>query len=168
MEYTKNNGTRANLPEPKKANGMTIFIAIVTALVVFVGGMFAYSAYDHSRTKAHFQEVSTEEANNRLKNESDAIVIMGLASCIHCQNYKPVAKQFGKNNNTKFYYIDLAVGTNQADMAKYPDLMTQGTPTTYYFHGGVKVGSVEGERTIDQLKTDTDSMRAKGFELPKV
>lgn len=168
MEYTGNKTVRANLPEEKKGNGFTIFLAVITAIVVFVGGMFAYSTYQDVQSRGHFEEVTLVEAGNRVRNDENTMVVVGLKTCVHCQTYKPIAKEYAKSKNTKFYYVDLAEGTNKADMEKYPELATSGTPTTYYFHKGTKVNSSEGERTRAGIQEDVDKAKLQGFELPVV
>lgn len=168
MEYTGSQTGRANLPEQKKGNGFTIFVAVVTAIVVFLGGMFAYSMYQEGQNKIHFKEVTLVEAGEEASKSENAIVIAGSKTCVHCQTYKPVARDFAKEQNTKIYYVDLAEGTNKEDMEKYPDLMTKGTPTTYYFHKGKKVHSSEGERSAVELQQDVNTAKVQGFEFPKI
>lgn len=167
MEYTGTGQSRANLPEAKKGNGFTIFIAVVTAIVLFAGGMFGYAFYQDMQTKAHFQQVTIAEAADIAKKDDNVMVIMASKTCSHCQEYKPIAQSYAKDNKTKFYYVDLAEGNNQEDMKNHTELSVSGTPTTFYFHKGTKVNSSEGKRTTQEIQKDIDTAKAKGFEVPK-
>lgn len=167
MDYNMTNQSRANLPEAKKGNGFTIFVAIVTAIVVFSVGMFGYSFYQNTQAKAHFEQVRIVDAMEKVKNDENTVVIIGSKTCSHCLAYKPVAQDYAKTNGTKFYYVDLTEGTNEADMRNNPELAVTGTPTTYYFHKGVKVNASEGERTLKEIQQDVDVAKEKGFSLPK-
>ncbi|MGL4662418.1 MAG: thioredoxin family protein [Culicoidibacterales bacterium] len=168
MEYTGSPSGRANLPEVKKGNGFTIFVAVVTAIVIFVGGMFAYSMYQDSQSKAHFKEVALVDAAEAAKKDENAMIIIGSKTCSHCQTYKPVAQEYAKDKNTKFYYVDLAEGTNSADLEKHEELATKGTPTTHFFHSGKKVSEVEGQQSIQGIQKAIDAAKGNGFELPKI
>lgn len=168
MEYSEGKQSRANLPEPKKSDGLTIFVTIITTLVVFGAGIFGYSMYQNSQAQAHFVEVSITQAAEKVKNEENTIVVIGRTSCSHCQLYKPVAQKFAIDNRVKFYYIDLDEGTNSGDLEKHPEFAASGTPTTFYFHKGVSVKASPGELTAAQIQKDIDDAKASGFTAPKI
>lgn len=167
MEYSNTKQSRANLPEPKKGNGLSIFVAVVTALAVFAGGLFAYSWYQNSQATAHFEEITVEKAAEKAKNDEDVVIIIGKASCSHCQSYKPIAKKFATENNTKFYYVDIETDANKDALKNHSEFAVDGTPTTMYYHKGVVAKSMAGERTSEQIKEDIEEAKTRDFALPK-
>lgn len=175
MEYSNKKQSRANLPEKKETSGSTIFIAVITAIALFTGGMFGYSAYNNwkadeelKKDQAVFQVVSLEKAN-QIKNESEnAMIIIGQKGCIHCENFKPIAREYAKSVNTKFYYVDLQASENVGKIEQYTDFKVDGTPTTFYTQKGKVLFSASGERNRQGLEADINEARSKGFVLPKI
>lgn len=175
MEYSNQKHSRAQLPEKKQASGLTIFVAVLTAMTLFIGAMFAYSAYNNwqaqeqlKKEQATFEIISLEKADKIKKESDDAIIIIGQKECIHCENFKPIAREYAKEVSTKFYYVDLKADENIGKLKDYPDFKVEGTPTTFYFHKEKLVYSTSGEKNRQALEADVNEARAKGFVLPKI
>lgn len=166
MEYNQTNTSRANLPQKKEANGLTIFVAVVTAIAVFAGALFIYSA-TRPNVEKNVPHVTVQEAAE-LKNNDNAAIVISRKSCVHCQAYKPNLEKYAQANGVKFYIVDLDEGNNQSEIQKHQEFLVDGTPTTLYFQKGKMIKQVDGEQSEKEIEHVVNELKGQGFELPKV
>lgn len=131
-------------------------ILIVAAVVVVIIGIFAASKGDSSsKDEGYLVELNYDQYVDMQNSGEKFAFIVESATCVHCQNFMPVAKKVANENEVYVYYIDL----NNLSEEEYTNFTTSnsffeeneewGTPTTLVLTGRDVSDSLVGETTED-------------------
>ena len=108
---------------------------------------------------AGLHQLTYSEYQSKIDDGDAFVVILERASCSHCVNYMPVAKEFAENNQLPLYYVDTDTFAEDEwnSFIKSNSFLKKnqnnwGTPTTVLLVGYDAVDYIEGETTADELK----------------
>ena len=142
-----------------------VLIAVVAIIIIlgvlFMGKAEAKPSYEFPLTlegEAGLTEITYAEYAEKIASKKPFIFIVERATCSHCQNYMPIAKEFATKYNIPIYYIDTDkfVGDEFTDLQKSNTFFKKkkdnwGTPTTMILVGNDAVDFHEGETDISGL-----------------
>ena len=143
-----------------------IVLILVVAIIIILGVLFMGRAeskpkYDYPLTlegEAGLTEITYAEYAEKIASKKPFIFIIERATCSHCQNYMPVAKEFATKYNIPIYYIDTDkfVGDEFPQLQKSNSFFKKkkenwGTPTTMILVGSEAVDYHEGEADASTL-----------------
>ena len=108
---------------------------------------------------AGLHELSYAEYKEKIDNNESFVVILERATCSHCVNFMPVAKEFAETNGVPMYYVDTDTfseddwnGFTKSNSFLKKNQNSWGTPTTVVLAGSEAVDYIEGETAADNLK----------------
>lgn len=116
-----------------------IFILMIVLLFVLMG----CSSNDGS-----INYVDVNQLNEKIENEDDFVLILGLDTCSACIAYKPTLEEVVNNKDFDLYYLQIK--DSWSDSAKQEviayfmnelDYTIMGTPSTFF----IKDGEIEDD-----------------------
>ena len=130
---------------------MKRILLCVTIFLVFTG-------CTSNKLAKSYIEIDYTEYQQKLENKETFALYIGSATCIHCQELKPILEKVITNYDLEIYYIDLS----KLEVAQYNDVWDSasisGTPTIVFVSDGkIKlfpriVGAVAESVLVDKLK----------------
>jgi len=98
----------------KNNKGLLIGLGVVLLLV-----LFTILQETNKSTEVEIDEsaLSAEMSTwlNDTRSDEYVVTVIGMTTCPHCQNYKPVIEEVSKNENIKLYFFEADTITNEAD-----------------------------------------------------
>ena len=91
-----------------------IILIVVVAIIIILGVLFmgkseAKPTYEFPLSmngEAGLNELTYAEYEEKILSNEPFIFIVERATCGHCQNFMPVAKEFAEKYNIPIYYVD--------------------------------------------------------------
>ena len=145
-----------------KKNDILLILAVIA---IFVLGFIVMKGKKMEPTltltgDAGLHQLSYSEYMDKVNNKEAFVVIIERATCSHCVNFMPVAKEFAEEENLPLYYVD----TDTFAEEEWSNFETSntffeekagqwGTPTTVLLVGSDAYEYIEGETSKSSLKS---------------
>lgn len=106
--------------------------------------------------------ISFTEFEKKINNEESFMLVIGSATCSHCQNFRGTLNDVLKEYNVNIYYIDISAFEEGQEEKFLRIVNFSGTPTTVFIEKGIEEspgfnrlsGSVPRSKVIDALKAN--------------
>ncbi len=121
-----------------KSEAKKLIVAVVAAVIVFIGLFMIFSDGSSNNFKKHVEEISYSEFQNKLENGESFILFYGSSSCSACEAYKPTfADAVEKTDGLTVYSVDID-NFNQTDREAIAyELGTEYTPEVHMYINGI-------------------------------
>ena len=132
-------------------------------IIVFFVAIMVSNNKNISKT-VKIKEISYSELEEKIKEDTFNIVLIGRTDCSHCVNYKPIINQAGNQYNFDILYINtdnltvddyikihdsVKVLKDQFDSEGNPGIPT---PVTVIYRNGFEINSILGELNLKKLE----------------